>query len=108
MDVREGTVQYAMQHRKPLLLLDTVVRYTHAGGKVDQFRVVASSGVNYNFFRMDILFVPLAAMEGQDEEHTNTLRLEIPSDSVVIESVPRLNLMPEIIYSEEQHVPSLL
>ena len=46
MDVREGTVQYAMQHRKPLLLLDTVVCYMRAGGKVDQFRVVASSGVN--------------------------------------------------------------
>ena len=57
---------------------------------------------------MDILFVPLTAMEDQDEENPNTLRLEIPSDSVVIKSVPRLNMMPEIIYSEEQHVPSLL
>ena len=52
--------------------------------------------------------MPLATMEGQDKEHPNTLRLEIPSNSVVIESFPRLNLMPEIIYSEEQHVPSLL
>ena len=62
MDVREGTVWYEMRQQKPLWLLDTVVRYTHAGGKVDQFRVVASSGVNDNFFRMDILFVPIAAM----------------------------------------------
>ena len=57
---------------------------------------------------MDILFVPLSAMEGQYEEHMNTLRFDIPSDSVVIESVPRLNLIPEIFYSKYQYVPSLL
>ena len=105
MDVREGTVRYAMRHRKPLWLLDTVMRYTRAGSEVEQFRVVAPSVVNENFFRMDLLFVLLAAMAGQDKEHTNTLRLEIPSDSVVIESVPRLNLIPEIFYSKYQYVP---
>ena len=52
--------------------------------------------------------MPLSAMEGKDDEHLNTLRLEIPSDSVVIKSVSRIDLMSKIVYSKEQHVLSLL
>ena len=52
--------------------------------------------------------MPIAAVEEQDEEYMNTLRLEIPYDSVVIESVSGIDLMSNIVYSEEQHVPSPL
>ena len=47
-------------------------------------------------------------MESQDEEYLNNLRYEVPSDSIMIKSVPGLDPMPEIAYFEEQHVPSTL